>query len=562
MRKHYTLKYVFHFLFIFPALLTGTSNANAALSKGDLVVIGMNAAADATPTTTRSFAVLALSKIAADEIIKITDRGWIVGTPSKFTTSTTLDGTLQWELSKDVPAGTVIIFKIDMASNTSKTVSATKGDGTALSSGDVLTLSGWTQTPVTSLPWNNNTGDQLLIYQGDDDNPSFIFAFNNLRTTGISNLGDNNWFYDPTGVSGLVTQTTSIIYSELPPGMEDYSVAIVTNSNPSTRYANEKYYPKIEVGTKATWLADIRKIANWIHPVDVNTPYDFGLGFGADNRTQFEMRISVTISSSAGISGATTLDSPIPFTVTFSEAVTGFDAGDITPGNATISGFSGSGTTYTFDLIPAAFGAVTVDIAENKALSSALTGNIAAEQFVITYQQTLPVTLIYYSVKAENNTAKLEWSTASEKDNGHYAIEHATDAKTFKVIGIVEVGGSSPVKRNYVWYDRSPEKGTNYYRLVQVDIDGKATRYGIKALNFDVLVYPYPNPAVEKVTLSFPQKALSVELTAVNGKILRNFLLSENETTISIPVSDLLPGTYFIRLLTVNGAIYRKFVKL
>ena len=43
-------------------------------------------------------------------------------------------------------------------------------------------------------------------------------------------------------------------------------------------------------------------------------------------------------------------------------------------------------------------------------------------------EKTLPVTIISYSVKAENNTAKLEWSTASEKDNGHFEIEHATDA--------------------------------------------------------------------------------------------------------------------------------------
>jgi hypothetical protein len=248
--------------------------------------------------------------------------------------------------------------------------------------------------------------------------------------------------------------------------MKDYSFAIVTNSNPSTRYANEMYYPSIEVGTKASWLADIRKSANWIHPVEVNTPHDFGTGFGADNVTQFEM------------------------------------------------------------------------------------------------EQTLPVTLVSYSVKAENNTAKLEWSTASEKDNGHFEIEHATDAKNFKVIGIVEVGGSSLVKRNYVWYDRSPANETNYYRLVQVDIDGKVTKYAMKSLNFSVLIAPYPNPAMEKVTVSFPKKTESMERTDVNGKLLRNFAIKENETTITIPVSDLASGTYFIRLLTASGSVSSKLIKL
>ncbi|SDH59386.1 IPT/TIG domain-containing protein, partial [Pedobacter terrae] len=100
-------------------------------------------------------------------------------------------------------------------------------------------------------------------------------------------------------------------------------------------------------------------------------------------------RPSVVISSTAGASGGSTGTSPIPFTVTFSESVTGFVAGDITPGNATITGFSGSGTTYTFNATPTANGAVTVNVAANVAQDAAGNGNTAASQFSITYAQAV-----------------------------------------------------------------------------------------------------------------------------------------------------------------------------
>jgi gliding motility-associated-like protein len=109
------------------------------------------------------------------------------------------------------------------------------------------------------------------------------------------------------------------------------------------------------------------------------------------------IRPTVVISSTVGASGGSTGTSPVPVTVTFSEAVTGFVAGDITTTNATISGFSGSGTTYTFNATPTASGAVTISIAANVAQDAAGNGNTAASPFSITYAQAVtaaPVVIV------------------------------------------------------------------------------------------------------------------------------------------------------------------------
>ncbi|MBF9143236.1 LamG-like jellyroll fold domain-containing protein [Hymenobacter properus] len=102
--------------------------------------------------------------------------------------------------------------------------------------------------------------------------------------------------------------------------------------------------------------------------------------------------LTATLSSSAGASGSTTGTTPIPFTVTFSAAVTGFAAADVSVTNGTITGgtVSGSGTTYTFTVTPVANGLVTVSVPANAAADANNTGNTAASPYSFTYAQ--PVT--------------------------------------------------------------------------------------------------------------------------------------------------------------------------
>ena len=71
---------------------------------------------------------------------------------------------------------------------------------------------------------------------------------------------------------------------------------------------------------------------------------------------------------------------PIAVTATFGEPVTGFTAGDVSVVNGSAGNFSGSDgdTVYTFDVVPDAIDAVTVDIAADAAEESGGNGNRAA----------------------------------------------------------------------------------------------------------------------------------------------------------------------------------------
>ncbi len=70
-------------------------------------------------------------------------------------------------------------------------------------------------------------------------------------------------------------------------------------------------------------------------------------------------------------------------TITFTEAVTGFERDDLTVGNGEVTAFSGSDSSYAATISPAAAGTVTVDVAENAAEDRAGNGNTAAERFAV-----------------------------------------------------------------------------------------------------------------------------------------------------------------------------------
>ncbi|WP_162242739.1 glycoside hydrolase family 9 protein [Dyadobacter sp. Leaf189] len=86
----------------------------------------------------------------------------------------------------------------------------------------------------------------------------------------------------------------------------------------------------------------------------------------------------------------------------------------------------------------------------------------------------LPVRLVSFEVRSAKCRTHLEWTTAEETNADYFAIERSTDSRNFKEIGKVKAAGASSVAITYQFSDPDP-KQKSYYRLRQVDFDGKTT---------------------------------------------------------------------------------------
>jgi hypothetical protein len=149
-------------------------------------------------------------------------------------------------------------------------------------------------------------------------------------------------------------------------------------------------------GSGASYTFDVTPTADGLVTVDLATGAATGDVSGGSTAAASASITSDTTAPTVSITapaGPTNQD-PIPITVTFSESVIGFDGTDVVIGNGTISNFQGSGTTYTFDVSPAADGNVTIDIPASVATDAAGNGNVAATQAVVASDRTNPTVAI------------------------------------------------------------------------------------------------------------------------------------------------------------------------
>jgi LPXTG-site transpeptidase (sortase) family protein len=179
-------------------------------------------------------------------------------------------------------------------------------------------------------------------------------------------------------------------------------------------------------GTLGLNLVDDDSIRDFAHPI----PHylgTFGKGNGDHTGDQAYTidRTAPTVIIGSSASDPTNT-SPIPVTVTFIESVTGFTAGSVAVGNGAISGFSGSGTSYSFDLTPGSVGLVTVDIAAGVATDAAGNGNAAALQFSITYDNNPPTVTISSTASSPTNVSPIPVTFTFSKSVSGFALGKIT----------------------------------------------------------------------------------------------------------------------------------------
>ncbi|WP_155832853.1 LamG-like jellyroll fold domain-containing protein [Hymenobacter swuensis] len=181
-----------------------------------------------------------------------------------------------------------------------------------------------------------------------------------------------------TPVTGLTTGNFSLTTTGTLSG-----ASVVSVSGSGTTYT-----VVVNTGSNSGTLRLNLDSSTGLTPTVGNLPFTGGEAYDID-----KTRPSVAISSTAGVAGGTTATSPIPFTVTFSENVTGFVAGDVTVINGSITGGTVTGTSpgavYTFTVTPATAGtATTVAVPANVAVDAAGNFNTAApSNYSLTYQQ-------------------------------------------------------------------------------------------------------------------------------------------------------------------------------
>ncbi len=193
----------------------------------------------------------------------------------------------------------------------------------------------------------------------------------------------------------------------------------------------------------------------------------------------------------------------------------------------------------------------------------------------ITQEAILPVSLISFTAKADRNYALLNWITTSEDRNKGFEVWRAESSKqktersedlTFVKIGDIKAAHISNLQPQfYSFTDKQPANGANYYKLVQIDDNGKTKELGTKMLNFSFTasdIQLYPNPTDDLVTLSFNAATFTqLQVIDVNGRVLQKIGIGDRENTKVVSLGSYPAGTYVINFIGSKTVERRKVVK-
>lgn len=118
-------------------------------------------------------------------------------------------------------------------------------------------------------------------------------------------------------------------------------------------------------------------------------------------------------------------------------------------------------------------------------------------RLTVWYFSTLPIELLDLRAMREGATVRVEWVTASERNNDHFIVQRSADGVSFEDVEQVAGAGTSQQTLFYNIVDQHPLEGMAYYRLKQVDTDGTADLSDAVAVNAQptdgFLVAPNPS---------------------------------------------------------------------
>jgi hypothetical protein len=181
----------------------------------------------------------------------------------------------------------------------------------------------------------------------------------------------------------------------------------------------------------------------------------------------------------------------------------------------------------------------------------------------------LPVELTNFTLNCYDEDVKIAWSTASETRNDYFMVEKSFDGINWTEVQKVIGQGNSSHDYQYSISDDA-SKIDCYYRLKQVDFDGKVNIFGAVKLEcyddnssfFEVV--PNPNDGVDfEIYLKEKNRRNSSSLNLYDsaGKLIYHQVIEVNSGLNKYQLTEnLKAGIYFVEV--INDTSYKKTKKI
>lgn len=175
----------------------------------------------------------------------------------------------------------------------------------------------------------------------------------------------------------------------------------------------------------------------------------------------------------------------------------------------------------------------------------------------------LPVELLSLEATAQHQAIMVDWATATERNAAFFEVQRSADSREFHTVGSVPATGDAQYRNDYQFVDEHPLQGANYYRLNQVDRDGRSeiTQTVVAYLGLDPGAKPvlFPNPADDLLNVAFTSPVDGDALVLVKdalGRTVQEELIAvkRGEPAATLSTGRLAKGWYSLSVVLPDGA--------
>ncbi len=548
--------------------LSGQISGSGLLTKiglGTLIISGTNSNSNGLTITGGALSIASRTNLPTGSLLTLNNATLITTAAATINSAITLSGNSTINLGGDLTLSGVVSgnFNLHKIGNGILTFTGNNTFGT-LSFIGTVSVGGQANLPNGAITMNS--GSTLLITSNGNINNNFNLVGGNPIISNAGNVVLNGTISQASSLTGF---TKAGIGTLTLAGVASYSGATEVQAGTLAVNSSLTATSGLTVNTGAT-LAGTGSV----------------FATGSANTLTISNGGTLAPTGNLSINGHLNLSNGSTFRTIINNATQGSGygsvkaSGNVSLNNATLavnhSYTTNSKHTYTLiektsmGAINGAFngleedGTLTAD-GNGITLTASYLGGTGNHFTLSTPDPTLPVEFISFTAKVENSSVRLDWKTAMEKDNKSFTILRSANGIDFKAITSIASKGNSETTSSYTAYDRSPMKGTSYYKLIQTDIDGKDTELDTKPVNFSLnrngLLTVAPNPAQNYTVVDFPTGTQRLELLEVSGKIVQKIQVTVNANQQLINLDGLPQGTYIIKCYGSYGIANGKMIK-
>jgi hypothetical protein len=187
---------------------------------------------------------------------------------------------------------------------------------------------------------------------------------------------------------------------------------------------------------------------------------------------------------------------------------------------------------------------------------------LSIDDFIIS---NTPLPVVFKSLEltpSEDGQVIVRFVTESELNNSHFFIERSAEGKHFSAIDRLEATGARNAENKYEYTDERPLTGYSYYRIRQVDLDGKYSFSEIRTHKFhsNHEIKLQSSVVWDDAYILTESQMYDLLLTDNQGKVLlgKNSLSGDAR----IGMNDMTPGIYYVVIRSESGMHTFRLLKM